>query len=228
MNCPACENQKSRQIGLKNGYTLEKCAECGTMFANLSFENAKTADEVQDLYDHYYDVANFKLPKAAEISLQKIVESFADFRQTGNLVDIGFGEGGMLSIAERNDWKCFGTELSPQALKYGAEKGWTVSNDAISDANFPKNGFDVVTMVELIEHVPNPDFFMETAFQLLRPSGLLFLTTPNNNSLNRRWLGTDWSVISPPEHITIWSPSGFERGIEKKPFHDTKDYNNWF
>ncbi len=218
MNCPACENQKSRQIGLKNGYTLEKCAECGTMFANLSFENAKTADEVQDLYDHYYDVANFKLPKAAEISLQKIVESFANFRQTGNLVDIGFGEGGMLSIAERNDWKCFGTELSPQALKYGAEKGWTVSNDAISDANFPKEGFDVVTMVELIEHVPNPDFFFETAYQLLRPNGLLFMTTPNIKSINQRWLGADWSVIAPPEHITIWSPKGMDKALKRNGF----------
>lgn len=222
MNCPACENQTSLPAGNKNGYTLEKCAVCGTMFAELSFENEKTADEVQDLYDHYYDFANFKLPKAAEISLQKIVESFESFRQTGNLVDIGFGEGGMISIAEKNDWKCFGTELSPQALKYGAEKGWTVSNDAISDERFPKNEFDVVTMVELIEHVPNPDFFFETAHQLLRPNGLLFLTTPNNSSINQRWLGADWSVIAPPEHITIYSPNGMKKALSRNGFSLSK------
>lgn len=222
MNCPACENQQSNLVGNKNGYTLEKCAVCGTLFAKLSFENEKTADEVQDLYDHYYDVANFKLPKAAEISLQKMVDSFADFRQTGNLVDIGFGEGGMLSVAEKNGWKCFGTELSPQALKYGAERGWTVSNDAMSDEQFPKNGFDVVTMVELIEHVPNPDFFFETAFKLLRPNGLLFLTTPNNNSINQRWLGADWSVIAPPEHITIYSPTGMKKALRRNNFTTQK------
>jgi 2-polyprenyl-3-methyl-5-hydroxy-6-metoxy-1,4-benzoquinol methylase len=218
MNCPACENQKSNSVGNKNGYALEKCLGCGTLFAKLSFENEKTSSEVQDLYDHYYDFANFKLPKAAEISLQKIVESFTEFRQTNNLLDIGFGEGGMLTVAEKNDWKCFGTELSPPALKYGAERGWTVSNDAFSDERFPREGFDVVTMVELIEHVPNPDFFLETAFKLLRPNGLLFLTTPNNNSLNRRWLGADWSVISPPEHITIWSPSGMRKALSRNGF----------
>lgn len=218
MVCPACENTKSREIGLKNGYALEKCSGCGTMFAELSFDNEKTAEEVQNLYDHYYDFANYSLPKAAEISLQKIVESFADFRQTGNFLDIGFGEGGMLSVAEKNDWKCFGTELSPQALKYGEERGWTVSNDAFSDDRFPKNEFDIVTMIELIEHVPNPDFFFETASKLLRPGGLIFLTTPNNNSINRRWLGTDWSVISPPEHITIWSPSGMKKALSRNGF----------
>lgn len=218
MKCPACENQKAQPIGLKNGYTLEKCTGCGTMFASLSFENEKTADEVHDLYDHYYDFSNFNLPKAAEISLQQMVQSFASFRETGNLLDIGFGEGGMLSIAEKNNWKCFGTELSPSALKHGEDKGWTVSNDALSDNRCPKNGFDVVTMIELIEHVPNPDFFFETASQLLRPNGLLFLTTPNIKSINRRWLGTEWSVISPPEHITIWSPSGMKKALQRNNF----------
>lgn len=218
MNCPACDNQKSNTFGKKNGYALKKCTVCGTLFANLSFENEKTSIEVQDLYDHYYDVANFNLPKAAEISLQKMVDSFAGFRQTGNLVDIGFGEGGMLSVAEKNGWKCFGTELSPQSLKYGAERGWTVSSDADSDERFPKNGFDVVTMVELIEHVPNPDFFFETAHKLLRPTGLLFLTTPNNNSINQRWLGADWSVIAPPEHITIYSPNGMRKALQRNGF----------
>ncbi|MFV0389621.1 MAG: class I SAM-dependent methyltransferase [Pyrinomonadaceae bacterium] len=218
MNCPACQNQKSNSFGTKNGYALEKCSVCKTLFAELSIENQNTSAEVQDLYDHYYDFANYKLPKAAEISLQKIVDSFSDFRQTGNFIDIGFGEGGMLSVAEKNGWKCFGTELSPQSLEYGNAKGWTVSTDAFSDERFPKEKFDVVTMVELIEHVANPDFFFETAFKLLRPNGLLFLTTPNAQSINLRFLGTEWSVISPPEHITLWSANGLKQALERNKF----------
>lgn len=218
MNCPACQKEKSITIGVKNNYQLEKCGDCGTIFAEVSLESEKTVGEIQDLYDHYYDFANYKLPKAAEISLQKIVNSFTDFRQTGNFVDIGFGEGGMLSVAEKNGWKCFGTELSPHSLEYGESRGWTVSKDAFSDDRFPKNGFDVVTMVELIEHVPNPDFFLETAYKLLRPNGLLFLTTPNPQSVNQRFLGTEWSVISPPEHITLWSTRGLKQALERNNF----------
>ena len=222
MNCPACENSKSISIGIKNDYRLEKCRNCGTLFANISLENEKTADEVQNLYDHYYDFANYELPKAAEMTLQNIVKGFENFRKTNNFLDIGFGEGGMISVAEKNDWRCFGTELSPQALKYGDEKGWIVSSDASSDERFPKNGFDVVTMIELIEHVPNPDFFFEMAYKLLRPNGLLFMTTPNTNSINWRWLGKDWSIISPPEHITIWSPAGLKQALNRNNFTPQK------
>ncbi|HRH40439.1 MAG TPA: class I SAM-dependent methyltransferase [Pyrinomonadaceae bacterium] len=216
--CPACLGNQKTEVGNKNNFILQRCHDCQTIFAKVAFEAEETAEEVKELYDHYYDFANFKLHPAAEISLQKIVESFAAFKQTGNLVDIGFGEGGLLSIAEKNGWKCFGTELSPQSLKYGTERGWTVSNDAFSDKRFPQNGFDVVTMVELIEHVPNPDFFLETASKLLRPNGLLFMTTPNTQSLNRRWLGAEWSVISPPEHITIWSPGGMRKALKRNGF----------
>lgn len=221
-HCPACLSESFIKIGTKNNFVLECCTDCRTTFTKVIFEHEETAEEIKELYDHYYDFASFKLHPAAEISLQKIVETFKDFRQTGNLLDIGFGEGGMLSIAEKNNWKCFGTELSPQSLKYGEEKGWTVSNDASVDERFPKEGFDVVTMIELIEHVPNPDFFFETAFSMLRPGGLLFLTTPNTGSINRRWLGTDWSVISPPEHITIWSSNGMKKALKRNHFVSRK------
>lgn len=216
--CPACLGEKKADIGTKNNFILQRCADCWTMFAKVAFEAEETAEEVKELYDHYYDFANFKLHPAAEVSLQKMVDSFVPFRQSGNLLDIGFGEGGLLSIAEKNGWKCFGTELSPQSLKYGEERGWTVSNDALSDERFTPNSFDVVTMIELIEHVPTPDFFFETAFKLLRPNGLLFLTTPNTKSLNQRWLGAEWSVISPPEHITIWSPNGMKKALNRNGF----------
>jgi 2-polyprenyl-3-methyl-5-hydroxy-6-metoxy-1,4-benzoquinol methylase len=218
MICPACHRQNSVNIGMKNSYPLLKCGSCKTIFAEISTEGEKSAGEMQELYDHYYDGAKYELPKAAEISLSKMVDSFAGYRQTGNFVDIGFGEGGMLSVAERKGWNCFGTELSPHSLKYGESRSWIVSKDAFEDARFPKEGFDVVTMVELIEHVPNPDFFFQTAFRLLRPNGLLFLTTPNPKSINQRVLGSDWSVISPPEHITLWSPQGLRQSLKRNGF----------
>lgn len=216
--CPACLSEKSVSAGAKNEYSINQCAACRTLFAEVAFEDEKTAGEVQELYDHYYDAAKFDLHPAVAISLQKVMDSFEAFRQTGKLLDIGFGEGGLLRVAEKNNWACYGTELSPQSLKYGEEQGWTVSKDALNDSRFPKEGFDVVTLIELIEHVPNPDDFLQTAYSLLCPGGLLYLTTPNTQSINRRWLGLDWSVISPPEHITIWSPEGIKKALARNKF----------
>jgi 2-polyprenyl-3-methyl-5-hydroxy-6-metoxy-1,4-benzoquinol methylase len=216
--CPVCLNEAHTPLGEKNNFALFRCKNCQTIFAEHSTIVEKNKDEVTELYDHYYDFAQFKLSPATEFSLQKMVLSFNKFRETGKLVDIGFGEGSLLSIAEKNSWKCFGTEVSPQSLKYGTEKGWIVSDNALNDEKFEKNSFDVVTMIELIEHVPNPHIFLETAFSLLRPGGLLFITTPNTGSLNQRWLGTKWSIISPPEHITIWSPTGMKNALKRNGF----------
>lgn len=216
--CPACLSEKFTEVGTKEDYIVNRCASCRTLFAQINFDSEKTASEVQDLYDHYYDFANFSLNPAVKISLQKVVSSFEKFRQTGKLLDIGFGEGGLLSIAEKNNWDCYGTELSPQALKYGAERNWKVTKDALKDERFPKNGFDVVTLIELIEHVPNPDDFLQMAYAMLRPGGVLYLTTPNTRSINQRWLGINWSVISPPEHITIWSPVGIKKTLTRNGF----------
>lgn len=218
IKCPACLSEKRARAGDKNQYSINCCADCQTLYAEVAFENEKTADEVQELYDHYYDSAKFALHPVVEISLQKAVKSFEKFRQTGKLLDIGFGEGGLLTVAEKNGWQCFGTELSPQSLKYGEERNWKVSSDALNDGRFTKEGFDVVTLVELIEHVPNPDDFLQTAYSMLRPGGLLYLTTPNTRSINQRWLGIDWSVVAPPEHITIWSPAGIKKTLARNKF----------
>ncbi len=145
--CPACLNEKSVKAGAKNDYLINQCIDCRTLFAEVGLENEKTADEIENIYDHYYDSSNFDLRPVVENSLQKAVNSFEDFRQTGKLLDIGFGEGGLLSVAEKNGWDCYGTERSPQSLRYGAERNWKVSKDALNDSRFPKNEFDVVTLI---------------------------------------------------------------------------------
>jgi 2-polyprenyl-3-methyl-5-hydroxy-6-metoxy-1,4-benzoquinol methylase len=165
-------------------------------------------EALDELYDHYYDHAAFELPPVVAASLDRLARSLAPFRVTNRWLDVGYGEGGMLTVAERHGWSCHGVDISPRALEYGAERGWVVAADASNDHRFPAGGFDVVTMIELIEHVTTPDEFFQSAARWLRPGGLLYITTPNASSLNRRVLGLDWSVIAPPEHQMLWSARG--------------------
>ena len=159
LECPACSSDIAFIIGSKNEYHLRQCKKCCTIFSDVRIEKKSDAREVREMYDNYYNSAKFELLPATEKSLQKTVESFEIFRQTEKFLDIGFGEGGMLKIAQKNNWQCYGTELSPHSLKYGAEMNWTVTANALEDERFPTQGFDVVTMIELIEHIPNPDVF---------------------------------------------------------------------
>lgn len=209
--CVACRGVKYRPAGHKFEHALWRCLRCRSIFADVS----KSSESVSELYDHYYDGAHFQMPPTVARSLARLVLSFEEVRSTGRFLDIGYGEGGLLGIAQEHKWNCYGLEVSPHALEYGCKQGWTVSSDGEADERFPAGGFDVVTMIELLEHVPDPDRFLKSASRWLRPGGVLYITTPNANSFNSRFLGLEWSVFSPPEHITIWTTRGLSSALKR-------------
>ena len=212
--CPGCLAASPRVCGVKNRYRLAWCSRCGVTFA----PDPADPDEVRDMYDHYYDRPRQTIPASTQASLDNLVASCDRFRRTGRWLDIGYGEGFLLSAAECGRWSCFGTEVSPTALEFGSGQGWAVTADADGDPRFSARGFDIVTMIELLEHVPAPDQFLRSAARLLRPGGLLYFTTPNGESINRRSLGLKWSIFSPPEHLTIWTAAGARKALKRAGF----------
>jgi 2-polyprenyl-3-methyl-5-hydroxy-6-metoxy-1,4-benzoquinol methylase len=223
LRCSACRGNRTRRLGEKNQYPIWECLRCGTLFTkSWAGKGGNNTDEIRELYDHYYDRARFEIHPVAAASSERLVRSFERFRTDGRWLDIGYGEGGLLEIAGQNGWACYGMEVSPPALQYGERRGWVVSTEIDSDPRFPVQGFDVITMMECIEHVIDPHSSLLSAARLLRPGGMLHLTTPNARSLNRRLLGIKWSIVSPPEHLTLWTgralreavmAAGFERPV---------------
>lgn len=203
--CRACGGASSLWTRT-HGHDFWRCLTCGSLF----FAVSPPADG--KLYDHYYDQARFEITEVVRVALERIVRSASSFRSTGRWLDVGYGEGALLDVAAAHGWQCFGTEVCPPVLAYGARRGWTIAME-LRDPLFPEGGFDVVTMIELIEHVPHPKALLADAARLLRPGGLLFVTTPNANSINRHLLSGDWTVFCPPEHLTIWTRNGLRRAF---------------
>ena len=207
--CPACQGLRQRLRGQKDGHRVWECRGCGALFVLTAPGGAA----LQHLYGHYYDRARFTTPTTVTASLETLVRSAERFRKTGRWFDVGYGEGGLLSVAERHRWACHGMEVSPQALEYGRRRAWVVTTDPGGDSRFRDGAFDVMTMIELLEHVPDPTRFLSDAARWLRPGGLLYVTTPNAGSLNRRVLGLSWSVVSPPEHVVLWTVGALRRAL---------------
>jgi SAM-dependent methyltransferase len=206
--CSACLGTRSRALGSKDGWPLWECRACRSVFTKPEVPSGDLAA----LYDGGY-VAELPPPASVVASLERVVAACEPFRSSGRWLDVGYGQGDLLEIVQRRGWSCFGTEVAPAALARGARRGWTVGTDVGADARFPQGGFDVVTMVELIEHVRQPRSFLKAAAGWLRPGGLLYLTTPNGRSLNRRALGLAWTIVCPPEHLTLWSGGALRRAL---------------
>jgi len=72
-----------------------------------------------------------------------------------------------------------------------------------------------VSIVEVVEHVADTDSLLRSARRVLRPGGALYLTTPHGRGLSARTLGLGWSVVTPPEHLQLFSVTGLTALAER-------------
>jgi 2-polyprenyl-3-methyl-5-hydroxy-6-metoxy-1,4-benzoquinol methylase len=130
------------------------------------------------------------------------------------LLDVGCGDGQLLKTAQKEGWDPMGIDLSEPAIRLCRKASLPASKTDFFDEVLDPQRFDAIVMSELLEHVPAPQRFLKRAEELLRPGGVLYLTTPNFGSLGRRMLGAHWSVVH-PEHIGY-----FERDSLKAMLRD--------
>lgn len=154
-------------------------------------------------------------PEFIRLRLREIVRSFLPWKRTGHLLDVGYGAGALLDAAGEEGWECWGSEMAPHAIRYGRERGWQVYSGALDAASLSAGSFDVITMVEVLEHLPDPLTYLARAATLLRPGGLLYATTPNGGGLNSRVLGVRWSVCTAPEHLQLFSSRALGIGLQE-------------
>lgn len=217
--CPGCKGTNGKRVGDKNGFLILICPSCLTLFTS----SLPASDERED-YDEYYSEANLVVPEFVETRVRQIVGEFEPHRQINRLLDIGFGAGTILKIAEDLGWHPCGTEVSKPAVEFATANGFEVYHGELAETAFPSGHFDVVTASEIIEHVMQPDGMLKEIVRILRPGGLFWGTTPSSRSLSFRIMSTNWTVISPPEHVQLYSKKAiremlFEAGFSKVEIH---------
>lgn len=196
--CPACSVSSFRVLGQKNGFEMRSCNGCGTLAA------AGDYSKTDSLYEEIYARPQ-ELSIGTRAGLRRILDRLDGARASGRMLDYGFGAGDLMREARDRGWDVAGIEYSDNARDRAREDGFDVAKDA---AGFSPGTYDVVTMIEVVEHLPDARKALGEAFGLLRPGGFLYVTTPNARGLNARFLGLDWSVVGPPDHRVLFSRGG--------------------
>jgi 2-polyprenyl-3-methyl-5-hydroxy-6-metoxy-1,4-benzoquinol methylase len=175
--------------------------------------------ELSELQKHYVDYPRVtELPELTKKRYAALLDRFEEFRGSSNILDVGCGNGLFLIEAKERGWNVFGTEFTDDAVEFCKSNGIDMKKGPLNPSDFEAGQFDIVTSFEVIEHINNPLEESLNFHQLLRKGGLLYITTPNFNCVERFILGPSYDIIEYPEHLCYYSSRTLQLLIESKGF----------
>ncbi len=210
-HCIICSDTNLKRLQHFSNAFLVKCKNCGFVFC----EKIPDVYELQNHYNNYPEMENISLITIKRY--EELLDSFEPFRKTNNLLDIGCGDGYLLDVARRKGWNVYGTEYSEKLALKNASKGIKVMQGKFNDKWFDTNFFDVITYIEVIEHINAPKQEVPLFIETLRSGGVFYLTTPNFNSIARRVLGNNWNIVEYPEHLCYYTPGTVKKLFKQFP-----------
>lgn len=198
-------------------YILSECDSCG-----LIFQRDIPDDSLMErLYEHWIDPHKtfiqqqenkYTLGYYSYIS-QEIKQIMAHFRtkpSSLSFFDFGMGWGKWALMAKAFGCDSYGTDLSSERIDYARANGINV----IEWEDIPQHRFDFINTEQVFEHIPEP---LETLCHLktaLKSHGLIKISVPNGNDMDRRLKIMDWNApkgsrnslnpVAPLEHINCF------------------------
>jgi len=198
-----------------------QCPTCGV----ISLRPVPNEEDLRVYYNEAYSVVAEAYARGTKRNAPPILSGLAEkFPARGKLLEVGCSYGFFLDAARRDGWEAAGVELDEAAAKYGREKlGLKIFSGTVESecARF-EPPYDVIATFHVIEHVRDPNGFLQRCRKLLRENGVLILKTPNVASWIARRTGAYWHWLSPPAHIHLFSPETLKLALEKSGFQVEK------
>jgi 2-polyprenyl-3-methyl-5-hydroxy-6-metoxy-1,4-benzoquinol methylase len=136
----------------------------------------------------------------------------------GRLMDVGCGNGGMLSIAKYLGWQAMGLEIDPVAARAARARGLDVLEGSYQRLAGFRRQLDCIICSHVLEHVHEPRDLLVKLADALRPGGTLLLALPNATSVMRHYFGDNWRGLEAPRHLTIPSMSQLAANLRELGF----------
>lgn len=225
MNCPVCESAETKRISIKNQDSAVKietsafeCLNCSSIFVE------DYAKDRSYLYDENYAPwsGDSEAVIASKVNTFKKQLSvlLPHINPAGlKLLDAGTAKGYLMSAAQELGFDAYGFDISKSAVGT-AKKAFPgkLFCGTLYQAKYKKEEFDVITMTDIIEHLPDNHKFMKEINRILKPNGVVLIITPNSDSFTRKLLRKNWYQYK-NEHIIYYGKKGLTYLLEKNGFN---------
>jgi len=212
--CRICGSKKTILKYVKEKYKYYQCPDCLILFLH-PIPSKKSLDMYYQKEFRY--TAGLAEEKRLKQKATEIVDRLTELNPSGkSLLDIGSGYGVFLQEAKNHIQEITGIEPSKSLYNYSASyvKEHMMNIDFQTFLKKNRAKFDFITLIHVIEHLPDPKKILRQIISLLKPNGVLYIETPNIDSRLYYSEGKNYTFLTPPDHIYLFSPFAFQEMIK--------------
>jgi SAM-dependent methyltransferase len=206
--CPACcqiiEHQLLYSI---TDCDILRCRSCGLGRTEAQAFNP-TSYYTSDYFsgrrsDGYANYLGSELVLRREFA--RTVKFIRKWHGRGRLLEVGCAYGYFLQEAKPY-FDVFGIELAADAAIHCRKSGYQVVTGTADETTLHQIGStDVIVLLDVIEHLPDPRETLRLLTRHLNPGGIIIITTGEFDSHVARLFGRRWRLMTPPQHLWFFS-----------------------
>ncbi len=212
--CPTCGNRDRRPLFQKGPFSYHRCDTCGLAYLDPRLSD----DELAYLYGQGRGrfTTEFVYIPTAETRKETIyrrklgeVERLSEGRR---LLDFGSSAGYFVQLASESGWDADGLEINPFCVAWAREELGlkTIHEGDLSECGFEDGQFDVITMWDVLEHIPDPLPVLQAMRPLLTDSGIIVFETSHFDCFETDFLQVENTNLTPDFHLMHFTRSSIE------------------
>jgi 2-polyprenyl-3-methyl-5-hydroxy-6-metoxy-1,4-benzoquinol methylase len=205
-HCLVCSSEQRRPQWRAHRVMLLECLDCGHHYFEKMPRNLAEVYEGDSYLElsksAYLSNVDYRLRRFAAERLA-ILGADKPFAAGQRLLDVGCGTGWFLRAAKQRGYDVSGFEFSAALAHFTAESVGCAVHD--SDLAAITSRFDIITLFDVIEHVPRPLETLKIVRTLLRPGGIVLVFCPNFDSVAIRAAQSDSNLVMPTRHLSYFT-----------------------
>ena len=228
ISCLFCNSNKASQF--RTRADIVQCSSCGIIY----LRTRPTNETMYEIYQSYAnDTSHMRPPDTLseakksglrrEYFVKEVISYIRDKKNTW--LDVGCGWGALLDYSRELGFSPKGIELTRNCLDFATmQLNIPVSNVQFTNSKIEENSCTVISMVHVLEHLPNPKETLQKIYKALEPGGMFCGIVPNIESLCSEKLKEDWVWLDPTHHYVHYSLHTLREKLEEAGFVIEKMY----
>lgn len=222
--CPICASSASTLRFREGGHAVQDCDSCGVTFVSPRPSAERLIAEV---YDEGYWTSTAPRERGyadyradAELYRRTFRRRLRALRhllpKPGRALDVGCASGPWVEVLLEAGWDAYGLEPSATIARSAREVlGERLIEGTLESARLAAESFDLITLWDVIEHLPAPVEALCRVRDLLAPGGRVVIETQDVASPVARLAGRRWHHFKHREHLVHFSPQTLEGSLER-------------